>query len=42
MDPHAAIVWFAARGWTVLSHPTVRDRLLARHEPVVIQKPRID
>jgi SAM-dependent methyltransferase len=42
MDPHAAIVWFAARGWTVLSHPTVRARLLARHEPVVIQKPRIN
>jgi SAM-dependent methyltransferase len=42
MDPHAAIVWFAARGWDVLSHPTSRARLLARHEPVVVRKPRIN
>jgi SAM-dependent methyltransferase len=38
MDPHAAIVWFAARGWDVLTHATMRARLLARHEPVVVRK----
>ncbi|HEY0142582.1 MAG TPA: class I SAM-dependent methyltransferase [Thermoanaerobaculia bacterium] len=38
MDPHAAIVWFAARGWEIVSHPTRRARLMSRHEPVVVRK----
>ena len=40
LDPHAMIVWFLSRGWRVLSHPTAKSRLLARHEPVVVQKER--
>lgn len=39
MDPHAMIVYFASRGWEVLSHPTRRARLNSRHEPVVVRKP---
>ncbi|HEX8170305.1 MAG TPA: class I SAM-dependent methyltransferase [Thermoanaerobaculia bacterium] len=39
MDPHAAIAYFATRGWTILSHPDLRARMLARHEPVVVRKP---
>jgi SAM-dependent methyltransferase len=39
LDPQAAILYFATRGWEVLSHPTTRARLLARHEPVVVRKP---
>lgn len=38
MDPHAAIVYFAARGWEIVSHPTRRSRMLARHEPIVVRK----
>jgi len=39
LDPQAAILYFAKRGWEVLSHPTARARLLARHEPVVVRRP---
>lgn len=39
LDPQAAILYFARRGWDVLSHPTARARMLARHEPVVVRKP---
>ena len=39
MDPHAMAVYFASRGWDVLSHPTRRARMAARHEPVVVRKP---
>jgi SAM-dependent methyltransferase len=39
MDPHAAALYFAVRGWEVLSHPARRDRMLARHEPIVVRKP---
>jgi SAM-dependent methyltransferase len=39
MDPHAAIVYFASRGWEILSHPG-RRRLVARAEAVVVRKPR--
>ena len=39
MDPHAAILVFKSRGWEILSHPTRKARLLARHEPVVVRKP---
>ena len=39
MDPHTMIVYFASRGWEVLSHPTRRARLTSRHEPVVVRKP---
>jgi SAM-dependent methyltransferase len=38
MDPHTAALYFAARGWDVLSHPTRAARMLARHEPVVVRK----
>lgn len=39
MDPHEMALFFATRGWAVLSHPTRRARMLARSEPVVVQKP---
>jgi SAM-dependent methyltransferase len=39
MDPHAAAIYFAVRGWEVLSHPGLRDRMLARHGAVVVRKP---
>jgi len=39
MDPQMASLYFAARGWDVLSHPTFSRRMLARHEPVVVRKP---
>jgi SAM-dependent methyltransferase len=39
MDPHAAILYFASRGWEILSHPTTGSRLTARSEPVVVRKP---
>ncbi len=39
MDPHAAILYFAARGWEVLSHAGLKGRMLSRHEPVVVRKP---
>jgi SAM-dependent methyltransferase len=40
MDPHEAILYFATRGWEVLSHPGLRRRMSSRHEPVVVRKPR--
>ena len=40
MDPQAAILYFAARGWEMLSHPTLRTRMMARHDPVVVRRPR--
>src|SRR5215472_2508498 len=40
MDPHAAILYFATRGWSILSHPSYSARLLSRHEPVVVKKPQ--
>jgi SAM-dependent methyltransferase len=39
MDPHAAITYFASRGWTVISHPTFVARMASRGEPVVVRKP---
>lgn len=39
MDPHAALLYFARRGWEVLSHPTARARLLVRHGEIVVRKP---
>jgi SAM-dependent methyltransferase len=41
MDPHAAILYFATRGWDILSHPSRRARLLSRHEPIVVKKPKL-
>lgn len=38
MDPHAAVVYFASRGWEIVSHPTRAKRLGARHEPVIVRK----
>jgi SAM-dependent methyltransferase len=40
MDPQAAILFFATRGWEILSHRGRRARLLARAEAVVVRKPR--
>jgi len=39
MDPHAMAVYFASRGWEVISHPDRAARLRARHEPVVVRRP---
>ena len=39
MDPHAAILYYYSRGYNILSHPTFTRGFLARHDPVVIQKP---
>lgn len=39
MDPHAAILYFASRGWEIVSHPGRRARLAARAEEVVVRKP---
>jgi SAM-dependent methyltransferase len=39
MDAHAAIMYFASRGWAVISHPTLSARLRCRAEPVVVRKP---
>jgi SAM-dependent methyltransferase len=39
MDPHAAILFFATRGWEILSHHGRRERMLARAEAVVVRKP---
>jgi SAM-dependent methyltransferase len=39
MDPHAAILYFASRGWEILSHAGRRERLLSRAEEVVVRKP---
>ncbi|HUP61202.1 MAG TPA: class I SAM-dependent methyltransferase [Thermoanaerobaculia bacterium] len=38
MDPQAVAIWFASRGWDVVSHRTMRERMLARHEAVVARK----
>lgn len=38
MDPQAMVLFFATRGFEVLSHPTLRARMLARSEPVVVRK----
>jgi SAM-dependent methyltransferase len=39
MDAHAALVYFASRGWDVLSHPGFLARMKARAEAVVVRKP---
>jgi SAM-dependent methyltransferase len=39
MDPHTALLYFAARGWHTPSHPTRAARMLVRHGAVVVQKP---
>lgn len=39
MDPEAMAIWFASRGWDVVSHRSFSNRMLARHEPVVVRKP---
>jgi SAM-dependent methyltransferase len=40
MDAHAAVTYFKTRGWVVLSHAGFLSRILAKHEPVVVRKPR--
>lgn len=39
MDAHAAIVYFASRGWQVISHPGFIARMKSRAEAVVVRKP---
>lgn len=39
IDAHAAVVYFASRGWRVLSHPGFFARMMTRAEPVVVRKP---
>jgi len=39
IDPHAGIVFFKSRGYRILSHRSLKDRLMARHEAVIVQKP---
>jgi ubiquinone/menaquinone biosynthesis C-methylase UbiE len=38
MDAHAAITYFASRGWGTISHPNFRSRFFCRGEEVVVQK----
>lgn len=38
MDPHAAILYFAKRGWDILSHPTWMSRMLVRNGAIVVRK----
>jgi len=38
MDPQAMAIWFHSRGWEVLSHRSLKSRMLARHEPVVVRR----
>lgn len=39
LDPHAAILYFARRGWEVPSHPTFASRMLVRNGAIAIRKP---
>jgi SAM-dependent methyltransferase len=39
MDPHAAILYFRGRGWSVPSHAALLARMLVRHGAIVVQKP---
>ena len=38
IDAHAGIAFFKSRGYSVLSHPTLLARLLARGEAVIVRK----
>ena len=38
MDPHAAILYFVKRGWTVVSHDTWMSRMLVRNGAIVLRK----
>ncbi len=39
IDAHAAITYFASRGWEVLSHRSMARRLACRGEEIVVRKP---
>lgn len=39
LDCHEGILYFESRGWQILSHKTVMQRLLARHDVVLVRKP---
>jgi SAM-dependent methyltransferase len=41
IDAHAAVVYFASRGWRVPSHPGFLARMMTRAEPVVVCKPGV-
>jgi len=38
IDPHSAIVFFKSRGYDVVSHPTMKSRLMATHQDVIVRK----
>lgn len=40
IDPHAAVCFFQSRHYDVYSHRSLLSRLLARHEPVIVRKPK--
>lgn len=40
MDPHMAIIYYRSRGYKILKHGSLVQRLFVRHEPVLIQKPK--
>jgi uncharacterized protein YbaR (Trm112 family)/SAM-dependent methyltransferase len=39
LDSHEACLFFASRGYEMLTQPTLHQQLFARHEPVVVRKP---
>ena len=38
IDPHAGILFFKSRGYKIISHPSFKSRMLARHEPLILCK----
>ncbi len=38
MDAHAALIYFASRNWTLISHPTFFRRLTCRGEAIIVRK----
>ena len=38
IDPHSAIVFFKSRGYDIVSHPTMKSRLMATHQDVIVRK----
>jgi SAM-dependent methyltransferase len=39
IDSHACICYFISHGWRCISHASLLDRVLARHEEIVVIKP---
>ncbi len=40
IDAHAALTYFVAKKWEVLSHPSLVSRVLCRGEEIVVKKPK--